>query len=253
MLQEKLIFPGPSLSSEYKFFIPPHLTVKEVHLDKGSAHLHGFYVQASQSQGVVLFFHGNGGSVQDWITVADRFVDRGFDILIMDYRGYGKSRGERSQALLLEDAEAAYEYLRKDWPDRSILVYGRSLGSGFASYIAARHPVGCLMMETPYLSLLKISKDRFPYLPVNYLMQYPMPSREYLTQVDCPIFLIHGTADRVIPVQHSQELSRIPQNKYVVYEEVAGGTHHDLELYPQYRDWLEEGLEALPSAQNDVE
>lgn len=241
-----MIFPGPALPEAYKFFIPPELNAEEVLLPQADAELHGFYVRSDSPKGVVLYFHGNGGSLQDWLPVANRFVERDLDILIMDYRGYGKSRGERNQKNLLEDALAAYSYLLKEWEAESILVYGRSLGSGFASYVAANRPVAVLMMETPYVSLLSISQNLFPWLPVQWLMRFPMPSGEYLAKVSCPIFLIHGTNDQVIPVEHGRELSRIPQGKYVVYEEVSGGTHHDLEVYKQYQDWLEEGIAVLP-------
>lgn len=245
-LQEKMIFPGPALPVDYSFFLPSGLEVEEVHLTSGEASLHGLYASAPQAKGVVLYFHGNGGSVQDWISVAPDFVRHQFDVLIMDYRGYGKSRGERTQELMLEDAELAYNFVLQKWPDKSIIVYGRSLGSGFGTYIASKYPAACLMLETPYFSLKKVSQDRFPWLPVGPLLRFPMPSHQYLEKVSCPIFMIHGTEDQVIPVIHSRLLEKVPKDKYVVYEEIPGGMHSNLSAYSQYEDWLHEGLSLIP-------
>jgi len=236
--QEVMIFPTGTLPEEYAFSIDgPY---EEVWLDRPDGRVHGLYLRAPQARGAVLYFHGNGGHLAEWAEVAAPFHARSLDVFMIDYRGYGKSRGRRSQATMLADALAAYDWLAERWVASDIRLYGRSLGSGFAAYVAAERPARHLLLETPYYALADVAAGRFPWLPVRPLMRFPMPSHRWLEAVDCPIRWIHGDRDEVIPVAHARRLrALLPAGTYV---EVPGGHHNDLATYPAFAPWLEAGL-----------
>lgn len=237
--QEALLFPASTLPEDYRFEVAgPY---EEVWLDRPDGRLHGLYLRAPAAQGVVLYFHGNGGHLATgWTEAAAPFIAQGLDVYMIDYRGYGKSRGHRTQATLLADALAAYDWLAQDWDAAAIRLYGRSLGSGFAAYVAAERPARTLLMETPYYALDAVAAGRFPWLPVRWLMRFPMPSYRWLAQASCPVHWIHGDQDQVIPVAHSRRLQALlPAGTFV---EVPGGHHHDLALFPGFARWLAAGL-----------
>jgi hypothetical protein len=241
--QEALIFPGYQLPADFVFEFPFSPEPEEIWLEAPDGRIHALYFQPSQPQGVVLYFHGNGGALDDWGTVAPRFLEEQLAVFIIDFRGYGKSVGERSEAAMLADAELAFAYVAEKWPIETIRVYGRSLGTGMASYLAARHPVKSLLLETPYTALSEVAQARYRWLPVVQLIRFHFPSKIYLKSVQCPVYLIHGTSDRVIPVSHSRRLKELFPAARFLYEEIPGGNHRNLDTYPAYGRWLKEGLQ----------
>ncbi|MEZ4847466.1 MAG: alpha/beta hydrolase [Bacteroidia bacterium] len=112
------------------------------------------------------------------------------------------------------------------------------VGSGIAAYVAAQnHPKG-LILETPYTSMIKLSQHHYRWLPVKWLHKYPFSVSANLPAIDCPVSIIHGTLDRVIPVSHSRELVEKYPQKVTRYEEIQGGTHNDLSQYEPFRKFL---------------
>ena len=238
--QEALIFPAYSLPADFVFQFPFSPSPEEIWLDGDGAKLHGLYFGPKDAKGVVLYFHGNGGALDDWGEVVPRFVERDLAVLLVDYRGYGKSTGKRSEAAILQDAILAYDWVADRWQADQIRIYGRSLGSGIATYVAANRPAKSLLIETPYAQLSQVAQDRYRWLPVLQLIRFHFPTHQYLREVSIPVFLIHGTADRVIPVHHSHRLKdAFPQSTYI---EIPGGNHNNLDQYPAYYSWLDIAL-----------
>lgn len=243
LLQERMIFFPESLPLDYDFTHGIHTAFQEVWLPHESGKAHGLLFSCSEKRrGTVLYFHGNGGAMLKWIDVASRFLQRGYDVLIMDYRGYGKSRGALSQEALLADAQAAYDYLKAQVPESEIAVFGRSLGSGFAAYIGSRNQPQKILLETPYYSIARVAARRFFWLPVRRLIRYPMPAATFLETTQCPVWLVHGTQDRVIPHQNSRDLMMQLGTERCTYVEIPGGTHNDLDTFPAYHAWLDHAL-----------
>ena len=132
--------------------------------------IHALLLKTERPRGVVLYFHGNAGSLRTWGDIAPEFTSRGYDILIPDYRGFGKSTGQlRDEAMLLQDGMAAYAHLARHYPEGRIVVYGRSIGTGIAAYIARTERPGMLMLESPYFDLIPywrfIITPMFPLSP----------------------------------------------------------------------------------------
>jgi len=151
----------------------------------------------------------------------------------MDYRTYGKSTGKLSEAAMYSDAQYCYDYLLKHYSESQITLYGRSLGTGIAAYIASKNKAKQLILETPYYSIYDVAKDRFPILPVKQLLKYHFPTYQFLPKVSCPITIIHGTDDNVVPYTSGKKLSELNiKNLDFITVEAAG--HNNLVEFEAY-------------------
>ena len=170
--------------------------------------LTGWFVPAARPRGVVLFFHGNGGNISHRIdTLA---ILRGLDLstFIIDYRGYGRSEGRPSEKGTYLDAEAAWDYLvntRGIEPGR-IVLFGRSLGGVFATYLAKDRSPAAVIVESGLSSVHDLASELFPMMPIRLLSRFKYPTIEYLPQAGCPVLLMHSPDDEMIPYRHGQRL-----------------------------------------------
>jgi uncharacterized protein len=191
----------PSTPEDY------NLSYLDVKIPVGGGSLHGWWIDGGKP--VVLFLHGNSGNVSTNLPQAVRFVRLGFSVLIVDYRGYGSSGGEQpSEQRLYEDAEAAYRFLLNEGvATRDIFIYGHSLGGAVAVELASRirHAAG-LILESTFTSLSEVARMRFPFLPVERILQHRFDSLSKARAITLPVMLIHGTADETIPFEMSERL-----------------------------------------------
>lgn len=191
----------PSTPEDY------NLSYLDVKIPVGGGSLHGWWIDGGKP--VVLFLHGNSGNVSTNLPQAVRFVRLGFSVLMVDYRGYGSSGGEQpSEQRLYEDAEAAYRFLLNEGvATRDIFIYGHSLGGAVAVELASRirHAAG-LILESTFTSLSEVARMRFPFLPVERILQHRFDSLSKARAITLPVMLIHGTADETIPFEMSERL-----------------------------------------------
>ena len=239
--QEQLIFHPNVLPADYRFsFATPF---EEVFLDTDDgARLHGLHFRVDKPKGAILYFHGNAGDAQRWGTIAEFFVAKGYDVILMDYRGYGKSTGLRSETNLYADAELWYAFAKAQYDPSQLILYGRSLGTAFATYVASQNPSRNLVLETPLYSMEQEAASRFRMLPVKRLLQYKLPTYSHINAVNCPITMIHGTEDEVVDYIHGKQLydeCTSTQKKFITIE---GGHHNDLVLFPKYLEVIDEVL-----------
>jgi pimeloyl-ACP methyl ester carboxylesterase len=161
-----------------------------------------------KSKGVILFCHGNSGNISQRIDSFRIFRQLGFSVFIFDYRGYGKSPGKPDEKGTYADAEGAWNWLvneRKVKPEE-IIIFGRSLGGGIASYLASKHPPRALILESAFTSVPDMASTLFPGLPLKLLTRYKYDTRKRLRGLHCPILIIHSPDDRTIPFSHGQKL-----------------------------------------------
>jgi hypothetical protein len=241
--QERLIFFPEVLAADFRFtFTAPF---EEVTWQVDGVTLHAIHFKAQHAKGVVLYLHGNAGSVQSWGNVAAPFLDQHYDVLMPDYRGYGKSTGTiANESTLLADAEIAYTYVLQHYPEHHILIYGRSLGSGPAVYLAKEHQPRLLILETPYYNLQELAGAHMPWAP-RFLLKYPLRTDRWIGAVACPIFLFHGTDDELIPYASSQRLTGLIQTEHRLIT-IPGGTHNTLPASPIYQEHLRQILDSAP-------
>ena len=241
-VQERLMFYPSKLPRDFQFkFQQPF---EEKWTDFGNDRIHSLLFKAEDSRGVILYFHGNAGSLENWGEVAERLCrELHWDVWIFDYPGYGKSTGRiKSQQQLLDLAQTLFNEVKKEYPGKEIVIFGRSIGSGPALHLARENRISKLILETPYLSLADIAKESYPYLPIQ-ILKYQMPSKEWIVDVKAPILILHGTNDEVIPIHHAVDLAKLVKNSQFV--QFDGGYHNDLSDFKQYQVALKDFL-ALP-------
>lgn len=187
----------------------------------------------------LLFLHGNRGNALSEAHV-ERYKllqDLGFNILAVDYRGYGNSDGEPSEAGLYQDAEAGYSYLRtmKSVPPDRILIYGHSLGSGVAIELATRVPAAGLIVEGAYKSIPAIGQEVYPYVPINLIATNRFESIEKIALIKAPKLFIHAVDDEVIPITHGRALYDKASPPKILLEVSGGHTDAAVKDKPKFQ------------------
>lgn len=228
LFQEKLIFMGTVLPQDYAYGFSTDF--EEVFLESpdGEAKLNALHFKIKDPKGVILYYHGNAGQLADWGLVMQDFIKRGYDVLLMDYRGYGKSTGAMSEEALYSDAELFYDYVAERYPENKIIVYGRSLGTTFATYVAANNNPSQLFLEAPFYSLNRLASKNFPIFPVSWVLKYRFPTYKFITDVECPIVIFHGTDDQMINYENSIKLSELVPADQLRFISIPNGGHNNL-------------------------
>jgi hypothetical protein len=192
-------------------------------------------------KGVVLYAHGNRSSLVRWGHLHLPFRKIGYDLLVYDYRGYGKSAGRRTQASMYADAMHLYHYLVEHYPPGHIVLYGRSIGASMAVKVATECPARMLILETPFSSIRDLFFAYYPLLPRVFRFKYRFDNARLLRQVRMPVHILHGTSDWVVPMRAAVGLkeSLKPGDSFLV---VPNGGHHNLAFFDVFQERLEELL-----------
>jgi uncharacterized protein len=199
--------------------------------------LAAWHAPAKAERPTLLYFHGNAGNVS---YRAERFrdlLDAGFGLLAPSYRGYPGSGGSPSEAALIADGLALFDWLeaRAD----GIVLYGESLGTGVVVAVAAKRDASALVLEAPYTATLDVAAEAYPWIPVALLMKDPFLSRERIARVREPVLIVHGAEDRVIPVEHGRRLFALAgEPKRLVIVEGAGHADVWSRLWPELLAFL---------------
>lgn len=243
VFQERFIFIRFRMGRRYRFRFR-HAYREHFITASDGARLHALYFPAKSPKGVVLYFHGNTGSLRRWGKLAPRFTRMGYDVLMPDHRGYGKSRGRLSEDALHDDALRWYHHLCERWPEEKVVLYGRSLGSGLATPLAAARSPRMLVLETPFADLYDVARSYLPILPYRWLLRYPFRNDVAIRNVRCPVYIFHGKRDTVVPYSSALKLySCIPATVKREMFSFPEGHHSDLYHFPEFRRALRTILE----------
>jgi fermentation-respiration switch protein FrsA (DUF1100 family) len=243
LVQERFIFVRFRLSRDHRFNFPGEFTERWLKVEDG-AELHALHFKAKDAKGAVLYFHGNSGSLRRWGRRAPRFTSLGWDVLLCDYRGYGKSRGRLSEEALHDDAQRWYDLLLQDWPQQKIVVFGRSLGSGMAVPVAAANRPAALILESPFCELADAASHYLPILPYHLLLRYAFRNDRAIKRVTCPVTIFHGRRDNVVPFTSALKLyAAIPPEVPRELVAFSRGHHSDLYRFPRFRAKMRAALD----------
>jgi hypothetical protein len=186
--------------------------------------LHAWHVPAKDAAGTVLFCHGNAGNVSHRIETIAVLHKLGMNVLVFDYRGYGKSEGRPTEEGTYRDAEAAWAYLvetRGEKPQR-IVIHGRSLGGSVAAHLAMDRTAAGLIVESSFYDITELGAELFRWLPVRWLSRMKYKTAEYVKGARCPVLVIHSREDDMIALHHGQKIfDAAPQPKRLL--EIHGG------------------------------
>jgi len=178
-------------------------------------------------RGIILYFHGNRKHIGYYADQTPPMTQAGYRVWMIDYPGYGKSSGALTEKKLYDWSEVVYRIAHKQVAADSILIHGKSLGTGVAARLASIRSCKALILETPYYDLPTVAKRFLPIYPTSWLMKYRFPIHEYLPWVKAPILVYHGTADAVIGIRQARRLQVYfkPSDRMIT---VAGGEHNGL-------------------------
>ena len=201
-----------------------------------------WHVPARDGRPVWLYFHGNGGALRYRVDRFRELTAQGDGLVALSYRGYAGSTGRPTEAGLIEDARAAYDFAVKRYGAERIVLWGESLGSGVALALAAERPVARIVLEAPFLSAVDVAAGVYPFLPVRVLMKDQFRSDLRVAKVTAPVLVMHGDRDAVVPISSGQLLYKlITSPKRFV--RIAGGGHENLGRFgavAEARKFLEE-------------
>lgn len=208
--------------------------------------LHGWFIPAAEPGKTLLFFHGNAGNISHRLDALAIFHRLDLNVLIIDYRGYGRSEGSPSEQGLYQDAEAAWRYLRREKgvAARDIVLYGHSLGGAVAAWLAARQTPGALIVESSFTSIPDIAAELYWFLPARLLARLRYDTLENIRQVNCPVLIIHSRDDEIIPFEHGRRLfeaAREPKRLLAIHGDHNGGF---LLSQPRYEQGVRTFLDA---------
>lgn len=197
-----------------------------------------FFPKDSARKGVVLYFHGNKENIGRYAKFAANFTKHGYEVWMEDYPGFGKSVGARNETILYRQAEQVYKLAATKYHADSILLYGKSFGTGIASYIACVQPSQQLILETPYYSIPDLFRWYAPIYPNEKMAKYKIPVNEYLQDKKCRVTIFHGTDDGVIPYRSAKKLKEVLKvgDEFITIEK---GTHHNLNEFALFHQKLD--------------
>lgn len=245
ILQDYLMFKPEKLPADFQFYYENQETEEYNVETRDGAVINGLRFKAKDPKGVVFYLKGNSKSIKGWGKFAVDFTRHGYDVLMVDYRGFGKSTGRRTQKAIKRDMQVVYEKIRQKVDEKYIILYGRSLGSGFAAKLASMNNPRMLILDAPYYSLRHVAKKYIPFMPLSLLLKFPMPTYKWLRYVQCPIHIIHGTDDHLIPYKSSVKLSKIKPRQTTLYT-VIGGGHKNLNTFESYHKMLQDIITSRP-------
>ncbi|MGK0254692.1 MAG: alpha-beta hydrolase superfamily lysophospholipase [Mariniflexile sp.] len=245
-LQDYMLFKPEKLSKDFQFNYD-NQEFKEYNLEtRDGAIINGIrFFPKGESKGVVLYLKGNSKSIKGWGKFAVDFTRHGYNVFMVDYRGFGKSTGRRSQKAIKRDLQEVYNKIKELTTEDRIILYGRSLGSGFAAKLASMNNPKMLVLDAPYYSLTKVTARYAPFMPLSILIKYPLPTYKWLKYVQCPIHIIHGTNDTLIPYKTSVKLSQVNPSLTKLHT-VIGGGHKNLNNFESYHKMIHEILNRVP-------
>jgi uncharacterized protein len=243
-LQDKLLFFPDRLDKNYRYNLSD--SDKEVFIrTSDNIMINGILYRRPGNGNVILYFHGNGGSLNSWQDISTEILDLNADLLLIDYRGYGKSEGSFSEKGFYTDADAAYKYLLQNgYQPNQIIVYGRSIGTGIAVQLALTQKIKALILESPYTSLPNLAAEKMPYLLPGLLLKYKLNTLKRAPELKEPVLVIHGTVDELIPLKHGQQVfDAIISTKRLLL--IEGGGHNNLSQFPEHDEGIKSFIKSL--------
>ena len=188
--------------------------------------VHGWFVPGASSR-TLLYFHGNAGNISHRLHSIRQFNSLGLSVLIIDYRGYGQSDGKPHEKGMYLDAEAAWQHLTDDRgiDSDSIVIFGRSLGSSVAAWLAAKQDPGAFIVDSAFTSVPDVGQEYYPWLPVRLLSRFQHATKKYVASATAPILVVHSRDDEIIPFHHGEAIHEIA-NEPKSFLELRGG-HND--------------------------
>ncbi len=238
-LQDFFLFHPAKLHSGYTYnFDVPFEEKTIVDLDEDTISLVKFFPTNSVRKGIVIYYHGNMQNINHYANFVKPFTNNGYEVWMQDYPSFGKTTGKLTEDKLYQQALYVANNVSKEISNDSIIIYGKSLGTGLAAYVASNTKAKSLFLETPYYSIPSMFACYAFIYPTNMLSKYKIPTYAYLQKVNYPITIFHGTKDGVIPYSNAKRLEQFlkPNDKFITIE---GADHININATKNYLNAIE--------------
>ena len=240
--QDEVIFKSHSLDQAHTFqlehpFEEVYLTTPE------NTQINALWFKQNHPKGVILYFHGRSRNLNHWSERAYPFIEKGYDVLMIDYRGFGKSSAGFKESWFLEDGETAYTFLLNHYPEKNIIVYGHSMGTSIATWVASINHPKMLILEAPFYNMIEAASYAKPFIPefiIRWILKYHLRTDQWIANVTCPIYIFHGVPDDIVPCSHSQKLfDKIRNSNQNEMITLPNAGHSNIPSDPQYQKKLD--------------
>ncbi|RNC85812.1 MAG: alpha/beta fold hydrolase [Balneola sp.] len=242
-IQNAILFNPTKLEEGHIFNYPFEFEERYFDVTDG-ARIHGILAKSDSSKGLVIYYHGNGGSTDTNPEKFTLFLDNNYDILYPDYREYGLSTGKlKDEDDLVGDMKIVYDEMKKEYSENQIIVLGYSLGSGVAALVAAENDPKELIIWTPYYSMVDMKNMSYPFLP-SFLVRYPLRTDLALPRIDEPITIFYAGEDTRLPVERGVKLNKYldDNDEYIMLEgQGHNGVFHNPVLQEKMKEILARG------------
>lgn len=243
-LQEKVVFLPVKLPEDFEYSFD--CAFEEYFFDTpNEGKINAVHFKIQKPKGVILYFHGNSDNLVRWGKIASDLTGFGYDVFVPDYRHYGKSTGPRNEEYLFSDAQFCYDFLKKQYGEENITVYGRSLGGAFAVKMAADNEPKKLILEATFFNLQDLVNRWLPNSATEKIspkMTYHFHSNKNILEVNCPLYHFHGDKDFVVPINSGKKLFETLHTEKPELEkkfiEIKGGSHDDLSKFEEFHTEL---------------
>lgn len=177
---------------------------------------------------VIVYFHGNAGNVAERGTTMNPYFQQGYGAFLLEYRGYAGNPGKPSEQAFYQDANTAMQFVKDQGvPDKCVVIYGESLGTGVATQMAVTHQAGALVLQAPFTSLKDAARTHYFFLPTDLLLHESYDSLAKITHINMPLLILHGTSDKTVPIKLGKKLFAAAKQPKV-WQEYAGAEHNNL-------------------------
>jgi len=238
-LQDLILFRPVTLKKNHNYNFPEkHKDINIPISENSNLNIVQFFSTDTVTKGVVLYFHGNKKNISWYAKYPSYFTRHGYEVWIIDYPGFGKSTGKFDERTLYNWADYLYNFARKRFSDDSIIIYGKSMGTGIATHLASIQPCKRLILETPYYDYPSVIKHYLPIYPIDWMIHFKIPTHNYIQNVAAPITIFQGTDDRIVTYNNAKRLQPFlkPGDEFVT---IKDGSHNDLFKFKETVDKLD--------------
>lgn len=239
--QDKALFKTVKKPSDHTYKFDQNFEETDITMKDG-AKLNGLLFKADSAKGLILWLPGGRGMLDSVGLDAEYYTNLGYDIFMINYRGFGKSGGQiSSEKQFNEDMQTVYNHVKQRYREDQIVIFGYSLGSGPAAELAANNRPKTLILQAPYYSFTEMTQKAIPYLPISLLSKYKFKTFQSIQRVKSRIVIIHGDADKNIDIDVSNRLKDFlkPTDELII---LKGQAHNHFVKNPEYLQALERVL-----------
>ena len=227
-LQDYILFHPVTLKRDHNYNFPEkHKEINIPITENSNLNIVQFFSTDTITKGIVLYFHGNKKNISWYAKYSPYFTKYGYEVWLIDYPGFGKSTGKFTEQTLYDWANYMYNFARTRFSPDSIIIYGKSMGTGIATHLASIQPCKKLILETPYYDYPSVIRHYIPIYPIEWMIHYKIPTHDYIEKVTAPITIFQGTDDGLVTFNNAKKLNPFLKagDQFVTIE---GGSHNDL-------------------------